>query len=103
MSGYCVFQAHDGYAADELCIQLPDISLLILNTDGTGVDLPDLIANVRTHVPALPVLHIGPTVPRLPDDVPTLHEDFTPDQLLDAVAGLVKSTAENRFPQPAGS
>ena len=32
MSGYCVFQAHDGLAAQELCVQLDDISLLVLNT-----------------------------------------------------------------------
>ena len=43
MSGYCVFQAHDGLAAQELCIELPEISLLMLNTYGTGIDVGDLI------------------------------------------------------------
>ena len=28
MSRYCVFQAHDGHAAEELCVELPDIALL---------------------------------------------------------------------------
>ena len=39
MSEYAVFQAHDGYAAQELCILLPDIELLILNTYRTGIDV----------------------------------------------------------------
>jgi DNA-binding NtrC family response regulator len=91
MAGYCVFQAHDGYAADELCLELPDISLLILNTDGTGVDVGQLIRKVRKHVPGLPVLHIGSTSPpELPADVPTIDERFSPDALLTAVAALVK-------------
>lgn len=47
MSRYCVFQAHDGLAAQELCIELPEISLLILNTFGTGIDVGDLIRRVR--------------------------------------------------------
>ncbi|HEX5964150.1 MAG TPA: hypothetical protein VFY42_10515 [Gemmatimonadales bacterium] len=91
MAGYCVFQAHDGYAADELCIELPEISLLILNTEGTGLNVGELIRNVRVHVPDLPVLHIGATVPPgLPGDVPTLAEDFTPDHLLMTVGELIK-------------
>ena len=92
MAGYCVFQAHDGYAADELCIELPEISLLILNTEGTGVDVGQMIRNVRTHVPGLPVLHIGTSVPAgLPEDVPTIEEDFSPDHLLMAVDTLIKN------------
>jgi hypothetical protein len=91
MAGYCVFQAHDGHAADELCLQLPDISLLILNTEGTGVDVGQLIGSVRTHVPGLPVLHIGSTnPPELPADVPTIEETFTPDHLLATVTALIK-------------
>ncbi len=91
MSGYAVFQAHDGWAAQELCILLPDIELLVLNTYGTGIDVGELCRNVRTSKRALPVLHIGSTVPDgLPDDVPTLSEDFTPDSLLLTVGGLIK-------------
>jgi hypothetical protein len=91
MAGYCVFQAHDGYAADELCIELPEISLLILNTEGTGLDVGKLIRKVRAQVPGLPVLHIGATIPAgLPGDVPTLDENFTPDHLLMTVGGLIK-------------
>ena len=47
MSGYAVFQAHDGWAARELCILLPEIELLVLNTYGTGIDVGELCRNVR--------------------------------------------------------
>ena len=94
MSGYAVFQAYDGRAAQELCLQLPDIELLVLNTFGTGIDLGDLIRGVRQHHPDLPVLHIGNSVPdSVPPDVPTLPEDFTSVGLLDAVATLMDRTA----------
>jgi CheY-like chemotaxis protein len=89
MSGYCVFQAHDGQAARELCHELPDIELLILNTLGTGTDTPNLIRTVRASHPGLPVLHIGSSVPAgLPADVPTLPESFTADELLRTVSAL---------------
>jgi hypothetical protein len=39
MSDYFVFQAHDGWAAQELCTLLPDIELLVLNTYRTGIDV----------------------------------------------------------------
>ena len=100
MSRYCVFQAHDGPAAEELCVELPDIALLVLNTYGTGIDVGDLIRRVRAAKPGLPVLHIGSTIPRgLPDDVPTLEETFTPDQLLVAVGALIE---RRRRPRSAG-
>lgn len=90
MSGYQVFQAHDGTAAVELCMQLPNISLLVLNTYGTGVDTPTLVRQVRKNTPGLPVLHIGkaPT-PGMPSDVVNLPENFTSDQLLGVVRELV--------------
>jgi len=91
MSGYCVFQAHDGRAAQELCTQLPEISLLILNTYGTGIDVGDLIRDARAAKPGLPVLHIGSSIPEgMPADVPTLAEVFTPDQLLMTVGALME-------------
>ena len=90
MSDYAVFQAHDGYAAQELCTLLPDIELLILNTYGTGLDVGELCENVRTHKPGLPILHIGSTIPEnFPSDVPTLAEDFTAESLLLTVRALV--------------
>src|SRR5688572_29806571 len=91
MSDYAVFQAHDGYAAQELCTLLPDIELLILNTYRTGIDVGELCDNVRTHKHGLPILHIGSTIPDgLPPDVPTLAEDFTAESLLLTVRALVE-------------
>ena len=96
MSRYCVFQAHDGLAAQELCIELPEISLLILNTYGTGIDVGDMIRRVRIAKPYLPVLHIGSAIPAgLPPDVPTLPEPFTPDELLFAVQALMPAVASS--------
>jgi DNA-binding response OmpR family regulator len=96
MSGYCVFQAYDGEAAKELCDKLPDIGLLILNTEGTGMDMPTLVRSIREEHPGLPVLHIGSSHPaHLPDGIPTLAESFTADELLAAVRALAP-TLESR-------
>ena len=104
MSGYSVFQAHDGLAAQELCIQLPEISLLILNTYGTGIDVGDLIRTARAAKPGLQVLHIGSDIPAgLPADVPTLPEPFTPDDLLLAVKALTARCAHTTPPVLAGA
>jgi DNA-binding NtrC family response regulator len=90
MSGYRVFQAHDGLAARELCHELPNIGLLILNTTGTGVDTPSLVGLVRREHPDLPTLHIGASpLAGMPSNVPTLTESFTPDQLLRIVESLM--------------
>ena len=94
MSNYAVFQAHDGYAAQELCMLLPDIELLVLNTYRTGIDVGELCRNIRDNKPGLPILHIGSTIPDgLPDDVPTLPEDFTADGLLMTVRALIEPGA----------
>jgi hypothetical protein len=91
MSDYAVFQAHDGWAAQELCTVLPDIDLLVLNTYRTGINVGELCNNVRTNKPGLAILHIGSTIPDgLPDDVPTLAEDFTAESLLLTVRTLVE-------------
>jgi hypothetical protein len=90
MTGYQVFQAHDGNAAVELCTQLPNISLLVLNTYGTGVDTPTLVRQIRNNTPSLPVLHIGKApIPGMPSDVVDLHESFSSDQLLAVVRDLI--------------
>jgi DNA-binding response OmpR family regulator len=104
MSGYCVFQAHDGRAAQELCIQLPEIALLVLNTYGTGIDVGDLIRDARAAKPGLPVLHIGSDIPAgLPPDVPTLPEPFTPDELLLAVQALLSAVVPSTPPRLIGA
>lgn len=100
MSGYAVFQAHDGWAAQELCILLPEIDLLVLNTYGTGIDVGELCRNVRSSKRGLPILHIGSTIPEgLPADVPTLSEDFNADGLLLAVGALIQPGVEAASPQ----
>jgi hypothetical protein len=91
MSDYCVFQAHDGHAAEELCVRLPDIALLVLNTYGTGIDVGDLVRRVRLADPGIQVLHIGSSIPDgLPEDVPTIPEVFTPEFLLNTVSRLIE-------------
>jgi DNA-binding response OmpR family regulator len=98
MSGYRVFQAHDGLAARELCHELPNIGLLILNTTGTGENTPSLIGLIRREHPDMPVLHIGTAaLAGMPSDVPTLSESFTPDQLLAAVRELLPAETERRL------
>ena len=95
MSGYNVFQAYDGVAAAELCAELDDIELLVLNTYGTGIDVAEVIRLVREEHPDMPVLHIGNSVPEsLPPDVPTLAEDFNSETLLIAVEALMGRPAE---------
>ena len=94
MSGYCVFQAYDAQAARELCRELPDIGLLVLNTTGTGTDTPTLVRDIRENHPDLPVLHIGSSaLDGLPTNVPTLAETFTAGQLLLAVELLMSAWA----------
>ena len=66
MSDYCVFQAHDGLAAEELCMRMPDIALLVLNTYGTGIEVGSLVRRVRTAKPGIQVLHIGSSTPPSP-------------------------------------
>jgi DNA-binding response OmpR family regulator len=95
MSGYCVFQAHDGRAVQELCAMLPRIELLVLNTHGSGIEVGELIRLVRAAHPALPVLHIGASVPLgLPADIPTLPETFGAEDLLATVRALLQQAAE---------
>jgi DNA-binding NtrC family response regulator len=90
MSGFVVFQAYDARAALELCAELPNIELLILNTTGTGTDSPTLVRGIREKHPNLPALHIGPAaLDGMPQNVPTLDESFTADQLLAAVRKLL--------------
>ena len=90
MSGYCVFQAYNGQAAVELCTELHGIGLLVLNTEGTGMDTPALVRTIRTTHPGLPVLHIGTApIPGMPSDVVHVAESFTAEQLLETVRAVV--------------
>jgi len=90
MSGYAVFQAYDGEAASDICRYMPDIDLLVLNTEGTGLDTPQLVEGVRRVHPGLPVLHIGARpIPGMPADVEDLLDTFGVNELLDKVRSLV--------------
>jgi DNA-binding response OmpR family regulator len=90
MNGYCVFQAYDAQAVRELCLQLPNIELLILNTTGTGTDTPSLVRAIRQDHPDLAALHIGRSaLDGMPADVPTLAESFSAEQLLASVEALL--------------
>ena len=90
MSGYYVFQAYNGEAAEELCAGLPGIGLLVLNTEGTGMDTPALVRSIRKTSRGLPVLHIGRApIPGMPADVLHLAESFTAEELLETVRGLL--------------
>jgi response regulator RpfG family c-di-GMP phosphodiesterase len=90
MSGYSVFQAYNGEAAEELCADLHGIALLILNTEGAGMDTPALVRSIRKRHRGLPVLHIGRApIPGMPSDVHHLAESFTVDQLLETVSAIV--------------
>jgi DNA-binding response OmpR family regulator len=102
MSGYCVFQAYDARAARELCHELPNIELLILNTTGTGTDTPSLVRDIRERRPNLAVLHIGTeALEGMPADVPTLAETFSADQLLRSVDALLPGRPQPRGTDPA--
>ena len=91
MSGFAVFQAYDGEAAEQLCRYMPEIDLLVLNTEGTGVDTPALVRAGREAPEGLPVLHIGPEpIPGMPDDVRNLRDTFTVPELLGAVGDLLQ-------------
>jgi len=95
MSGYYVFQAYDGLAAEELCTILADVSLLVLNTEGTGMNTPALVRRIRDQKPGLAILHIGTTpIPGMPDDVISLDERFTAAKLLDTVAELLRTQGQ---------
>lgn len=89
MNGYCVFQAQDSAATEELCRTLPDIGLLILNTNQGYVSTLEVIHAVRAARPDFPVLHIGTReAADIPEDVLLLSAPFTADHLLSVVDQL---------------
>jgi hypothetical protein len=71
----------------------------VLNTYRTGIDVGELCRNVRSSKQGMPILHIGSTIPDgLPDDVPTLAEDFTSESLLRTVRTLVDPSSTRNDP-----
>jgi DNA-binding NtrC family response regulator len=89
-AGHCVFPAQNGRSALELAIQLPNVDLVVTNTRLEGMDGPALIHLVRYMRPRVRILHIVEDADDYtPEDVPTLREPFTANQLLTAVGSLV--------------
>jgi hypothetical protein len=84
-------------SAEELCADLHGIGLLVLNTEGSGMDTPALVRSIRKLHRGLPVLHVGKArIPGMPSDVQHRPESFTADQLLETVSALVPG---QRVPQ----
>jgi DNA-binding response OmpR family regulator len=91
-AGHCVFAAYDGDSACELALLIPELDLLVTNTRWGFVSNRELIRQVRSRKPELPILHIGDPMPNpdgLLDDVPALRPPFTREELLRKVRDLV--------------
>lgn len=91
-AGHIVFAAYNGLSAFQLATTMAELDLLITNTRLHDMEATEIIRQVRSVRPELPILHIGDlplaTDPSLPR-VPTLREPFTRDQLLAAVEQAV--------------
>jgi DNA-binding response OmpR family regulator len=94
--GHAVFQAYDGRSAIDVATGLKVCDLVVSNTRVGGVAGPDLIADLRRHLPAVPVLYLAhpdhstPEIERrLPGDVPILREPFTANELRVVVGSLL--------------
>jgi len=102
--GHAVFQAYDGRRAVQLALGLKVCDLVISNTRVRGGSGPELINELRAHLPHLPILYLanhknsGPEMEeQLPRNVPILREPFTAHELRSAVASLLSGTAKVRL------
>jgi DNA-binding response OmpR family regulator len=105
--GHAVFQAYDGQRAVELALGLKACDLVISNTRVGGLPGPDLIDELRAHLPRLPILYLAdhrqsqPDLERrLPQNVPILREPFTADELRAVVKSLLEKA---RRPDASGA
>jgi DNA-binding response OmpR family regulator len=94
--GNAVFQAYDGLSVVQLALCLKTCDLVITNTRIGGAAGPDLILELRRHLPHLPILYLanqGRSTPeletRLPANVPILREPFSADELRAAIRDLL--------------
>lgn len=94
--GHAVFQAYDGQTALNLALGLKLCDLVISNTRVGGIPGPDLIEELRLHLPELAIVYLAnreqsksELEARLPDDVPILYEPFTAEQLRATVGSLL--------------
>lgn len=86
--GNAVFNAYDGLSATELAFAIDEVHLVITNTRVNGLPGVDLVYQLRSRLPNLPILYIAnidrstPAIEaRLPRNVPILREPFTAEQL----------------------
>jgi DNA-binding response OmpR family regulator len=91
-----VFRAYDALAAYELAIQL-NVDFVVTNSAVGQVEGDTLVRALRRRLPDLPVLHISAGEDRdrkveagLPEDVPSLEEPFTDEQLVEAVRSILR-------------
>jgi two-component system cell cycle sensor histidine kinase/response regulator CckA len=88
-TGCRVIEAYDGLSCYELAHQISPLQLLVVNSRLGAMDGPTLVEHVRTELPHIAILHVGPDPERrLPPDLPQLAEPFSPDELLAAVSRL---------------
>jgi two-component system, OmpR family, response regulator len=94
--GNAVFHAYDALSAVQLAFSLDRCDLLISNTRVEGMPGLELIRELRTRLPDLPLLYIaniGRTTPeleaQLPPGVPIIREPFTVEELRKAVRPLL--------------
>jgi len=94
--GHAVFQAYDGQSAVELALGLKVCDLVISNTRVGGVAGPELIEELRRHMPELPILYLASPdgsqsglERQVPIDVAILREPFTAEDLRAAVLPLL--------------
>lgn len=94
--GNAVFHAYDALSAVQLAFSLDRCDLLISNTRVEGMPGVELIRQLRTRLPDLPILYvanIGRSTPELeahlPPGVPILREPFTAEELRVAVRPYV--------------
>jgi DNA-binding response OmpR family regulator len=89
-AGHIVFAAYNGRVALQQAGSVPNLDLLITNTRLGNMQAADLIRGVRAQRPSLPILHVGTPLPAGEfDDVPTLREPVSGDELLAAVNSLL--------------
>jgi two-component system, OmpR family, response regulator len=98
--GHEVFHAYDGLSAVELAVALEDrVDLIISNTRVSGLPGVQLIYQLRTHRPDIPIMYIAnidrstPAIEaKLPRDIPIIREPFTAEQLRAMVNPLLRDT-----------
>jgi DNA-binding response OmpR family regulator len=106
--GHAVFHAFDGLAATELAFTLDIVHLVITNTKVSGMPGIELVYQLRSRMPHLPIMYLAnidrstPAIEaKLPRDVPILREPFTAGELRAVVATLL-APAQDLSRRPIG-